>query len=79
MIIETQPVLVLTYVVAQTNRVELRCVGLTPNNTYHVQASADLRQWTEIGAQPAAADGTFLFLDTDLAAHPVRYYRLSNY
>jgi hypothetical protein len=70
--------LTLTYVAGQTNHVDLRCAGLTPGNTYHLQASTDLAQWIEISATQAALDGTILFTDSDVAVYPMRFYRLSN-
>jgi hypothetical protein len=77
-VFEVPVALTLTYVTGQTNHVDLRCAGLTPGNTYHLQASTDLAQWIEISATQSALDGTILFTDSDVAVYPMRFYRLSN-
>jgi hypothetical protein len=77
-VFEVPVALTLNYVAGQTNHVDLRCTGLTPGNTYHLQASTDLAQWIEISTTQAALDGTILFTDSDVAVYPVRFYRLSN-
>jgi hypothetical protein len=55
----------------------LHCAGLTPNSTYHINATPDLGQWTEIGAPQADNNGTITFTDFNIAAVPVRFYRLA--
>jgi hypothetical protein len=77
-VFEVPVTLTISYVAGQTNHVDLRCAGLTPGNTYHLQASTDLAQWIEISATQAALDGTILLTDSDVAVYPVRFYRLSN-
>ena len=62
----------------QTNQAVLTCVGLTPGSVYHIQASASLTQWAEIGTAQAAFDGTMTFADTNAATYSMRFYRLSN-
>ncbi len=73
------PVLTISFtnVGNQTNSISLSCAGLTPNNTYYMQASTDLAQWQQVATLQAASDGTITYTETNLVLYPARFYRLS--
>ena len=79
-VIEVAPVLTISFAAGtagQTNSVELYCAGLTPGSTYHIYASTNLAEWTQIATLQAALDGTMTFTDTNAVQYPSRFYRLS--
>jgi hypothetical protein len=47
------------------------------SSTYLVQASPNLKTWTNIGSLVAAADGSFQFTDPNAATYASRSYRLA--
>ncbi|HSU56078.1 MAG TPA: Ig-like domain repeat protein [Candidatus Dormibacteraeota bacterium] len=59
------------------NTVQLSCTGGVPDRSYLLQATFDLLAgpWTTLSTNVAGADGAFLFIDTDAAAYPARFYR----
>jgi hypothetical protein len=46
-----------------------------PNVAYKIQVSPDLTTWTDLGNVTAAADGSFEFIDPNLATELARFYR----
>jgi hypothetical protein len=77
-IFEVPPTLTISFASGtngQPNQLTLFCAGLTPGKTCYILASPDLSSWAQIGMQPAAADGTLTFTDTN--SIPTRFYRLS--
>jgi hypothetical protein len=76
-ITEAPPVLTIKVVSGadgQPSQFTLHCAGLTPDNTYHIEASTNLTQWLQIVTLPAAQDGTITFTD---ALQSMSFYRLS--
>jgi hypothetical protein len=58
----------------ESNQINVQAVGVIPSNTYHILASTNLIQWSEIGTVEAAADGSISFFDD--AGLPARFYRV---
>ena len=56
------------------NAVVLDGTGASPNTTYHVVASTDLRNWSEIGTAQSTAGGTLSF--TNNVSVPAQFYRV---
>jgi hypothetical protein len=51
------------------------CFPAESGRNYRLEASPDLRNWETI-AEAVGADGAWHFVDADMAAHPMRWYRL---
>jgi hypothetical protein len=45
------------------------------NQTYVLQASSDMHNWTSISTNLTGANGLFTFVDSDAQNYPNRYYR----
>ena len=58
------------------NAFSLHCAGLIPGDTYHVVATTNFLQWTDLGAVQAAPDGSLSLTDTNTLS--TRYYRLES-
>jgi len=68
----TSPTLAITF--QPSSSVAITFAGL-PGNSYFIEASQDLAQWTQIGTAAAGANGQFEFIDTNAEASRARYYR----
>jgi hypothetical protein len=47
----------------------------SPNQTYVLETSFDMHNWTAISTNLTDASGLFTFVDTDASSHPSRFYR----
>jgi len=45
------------------------------NQTYVLQASCDMHNWTSISTNTTGDSGLFMFVDSDAQNYPTRYYR----
>ena len=52
------------------------CFPAEPGRNYHVEASGDLRNWETL-CEGVSTDGTWHFIDCEMANHPQRFYRLT--
>lgn len=58
----------------ESSSLEVRLAG-QPLRAYAIETSADFADWTCVVTNTAGADGTFVYLDSDAAANPGRFYR----
>ena len=59
----------------RTNGQARLSVTARPGQETVLQASPDLRHWTSLATNPAAAPNLYQFLDTNAPAFPQRFYR----
>ena len=52
------------------------CFAAEAGQNYRVEASVDLRNWMTL-ADATTSDGAWHFVDTEMANHPFRFYRLA--
>ena len=52
------------------------CFPAEPGRNYRVEASSDLRNWETL-TEGVSSDGTWHFVDCEMANHPQRFYRLA--
>jgi hypothetical protein len=59
------------------NSQQLNCTGAVPGRSYLLQATFSLMDgpWSTLSTNIAGLDGAFLFIDSDAANHPARFYR----
>jgi hypothetical protein len=54
--------------------IQLQCFG-NPGQSYHVQATTNFLNWTDLSSVMAGTNGLFQFLDTNAPLFPYRFYR----
>jgi hypothetical protein len=47
----------------------------SPNQTYVIEASLDMHNWTSISTNSTDSNGLFTFVDSDATKYPSRFYR----
>jgi hypothetical protein len=73
---DVPPMLTIELLGDPTNAVVLSAFGLPPGNTYQIEGSSDMLNWSQIGTAQSAADGSFLF--TNPVVSPTEFYRTSS-
>jgi hypothetical protein len=47
----------------------------SPDQTYVIEASSDMHNWTSISTNKTDSNGLFTFVDSDATSNPSRFYR----